>query len=155
MFRDKLYDGITEHIEQNGRSIIGVFAVEGDEEPPFAYTVGNACHPIQRGSTAMPELLAIGTPHGGFLNELSQMMIDADAAFEDGQVVLIPGARLPVKIVRANNVARTEYALQAGQYFGHNNYPIMQVLIPDRDGKFPGDVGCQPPFSDIPVLRPN
>jgi hypothetical protein len=80
------------------------------------------------------------------------MMIDADAIFEDGQIVLLPGAHLPVKIIRANDTART-YALQAGRYFGHNDYPIMQVLIPDRAGKFPDEAGCQPPFSDIPVLR--
>ena len=80
-------------------------------------------------------------------------MIAAGAPFEDGQTVLLSGARLPVKIIRANNVARTKYALQAGGYFGTDDYPIMQVLVSDQNGKFPGEIGCEPPFSTFPVLR--
>jgi hypothetical protein len=30
---------------------------------------------------------------------------------------------------------------------------IGQVLIPDLDGRFPGDPDCKPPFSTYPVLR--
>jgi hypothetical protein len=102
---------------------------------------------------ALPELLVIGTSHAGWLNDLSQQMLDAGASFEDGQIVLIPGARLPVKVIRANGIAKTEYAIQAGQYFGTDSYPIMQVLIPDRNGTFPDETGCAAPFSAVPVLR--
>ena len=143
-FFRKFHARTASDIAQHGRSIICVGA--GDDEPPFVYTIGNA-------SRSMPELLAIGTMRGGFLNDLSQMMIDADAAFEDGQIVLIPDADLPVKIIRANKTAHTEYTVQAGQHFGHENYAVMQVLIPDPSGKFPDEAGCQPPFSNFPVLR--
>jgi hypothetical protein len=70
---------------------MGVFDNDGDQLP-FTYTIGNSSRP-----TPMPELLVIGTARGGFLDDLSQMMIDNDAAFEDGQVVLIPGGRMPVR----------------------------------------------------------
>ena len=53
----------------------------------------------------------------------------------------------------ALTLRRTEYAIQIEQYFGHNDYPIMQVLIPDRNGKYADEPGCEPPFSDFPVLR--
>ena len=151
-FRSKFHDKITQDIRRCGRSIIGVFTSDEEDGPPFAYTIGNAIHP---NTAVLPELLVIGTTNAGWLNNLSQQMIDAGAPFEDGATVLIPGAHLPVKIIRANGTARTEYAIQAGQYFGTDRYPIMQVLIPDRNGKFPDETGCAAAFSTIPVLRPS
>jgi hypothetical protein len=134
-------------IRRHGRTIVAVFSRHDDPLPfGFAYTIGNAAR-------GLPELLVIGTTDAGFLNLLSQKMIDAGAAFDNGQIVLIPGARAPVKVIAASAVARDEYAIQAGQYFGTESYPIMLVLIPDRAGKFPGEAGCAAPFSTIPVLR--
>jgi Domain of unknown function (DUF4262) len=152
-FRNKFHNKITEDIKRCGRSIIGVFASGEEDGPPFAYTIGNAVNSNWDRTAALPELLVIGTTNAGWLNNLSQQMIDAEAPFEDGATVLIPGAHLPVKIIRANSTAQTEYAIQAGQYFGTDSYPIMQVLIPDRNGKFPDETGCAAPFSTIPVLR--
>jgi hypothetical protein len=121
-FSRKFYAGTAEHIKRSGRSIMQVFVPEGEEGWPFSYTIGNHLREL-------PELLAIGTSQGGFLNDLSQKMVDAGKPFEDGQ-------------------------FQVGEYFGHQNYSVMQVLIPDREGKFPGEDGCQPPWSQFPVLRP-
>ena len=80
------------------------------------------------------------------------MMVKADMAFKDGQLVRIPGG-FPFKLIRAGNIARTEYAVQAGEHFGHDDYTIMQVLLPDKKGRFPGDDGCREPYSQVPVLR--
>jgi hypothetical protein len=143
-FRDEFYDRIDRDIKQYGRSIIGVGSGD-DGALPFAYTIGNQLQ-------ALPELLIIGMMKAGFLNDLSQIMIDARGTFANGQLVRIDGARLPVKVIRANKTAYTEYTVQAGRYFGHDDYPIMQVLMPDRDGKFPDEAGCQPPYSDVPIL---
>jgi hypothetical protein len=133
-----------------GRSIVAVFAGEEDDEFPFAYTIGNHLK-------GLPELLAIGTNEAGFHNKLSQMMIDTGETFGDGRVVSLPSGGAPadlrLKLIRAGNVARTEYAVQAGEHFGHDDYSIMQVLISDKDGRFPGEKGCQEPYSRVPVLR--
>jgi hypothetical protein len=143
----KFYARIATDIRKMGRSIIGVFSCPDDPLPfGFAYTIGNAAQ-------GLPELLVIGTTDGGFLNVLSQKMIDAGAAFANGELVLIPHARAPVKVIEASAVARDEYTIQAGQYFGTEDYSIMQVLIPDRAGRFPGEAGCAAPFSTVPVLR--
>src|SRR4029077_14862717 len=109
-------------IKRSGRSIIAVFDCEGDDQP-FAYTIGNHLK-------GLPELLVIGGRRDevvGLLNGLSEMMIKADMAFKDGQVVRIPGG-FPFKLIRGGNIARTEYAVQAGEHFGHDDYTIMQVL---------------------------
>jgi hypothetical protein len=128
---DDFYDRLAETIAQHGRSIMGVFDNDGDQLP-FTYTIGNSSRP-----TPMPELLVIGTARGDFLDDLSQMMIDSDAAFEDGQIVLIPGGRMPVKIIRANNTARMEYALQAGRYFGQTTTQSCKSWCPIKMGSTP------------------
>jgi Domain of unknown function (DUF4262) len=136
-----------EDIERFGRSILIVG--EGEEGWPFSYTIGNHLREL-------PELLIIGTSRGGaLLNALSQKMIDAGKPFENGQLVSV-GGRLPVKVIRCNvAAAQTDYTIQVGEYFGHQDYSVMQVLLPDRSGKFPGEDGCQPLWSECPVLRPS
>ena len=123
-----------------------MFGTKEDDGPPFAYTIGNALKNL-------PELLVIGTSDAGFLNDLSQMMIEAGMPFADGHLVRIGGARLPVKLIRADPVAQDEYTIQAGEFRGHDDYAVMQVLIPDREGRYPGDAGCQEPWSRFPVLH--
>jgi Domain of unknown function (DUF4262) len=143
---NRFREGTAGHIERNGRSIIRVFTTDEDDGFPFAYTVGNHIRKL-------PELLVIGTSRAPFLNDLSQMMIDIGRPFLNGQLVRIGIARLMVKLVRASDAAREEYTVQAGEYFGHQNYEVMQVVLPDRTGKFPDEPGCQPPWSTFPVLH--
>jgi hypothetical protein len=58
-----------------------------------------------------------------------------------------------MKLINANASAREEYTIQAGEHFGHDEYKVMQVLIPDEDGRFPGEDGCEEPYASVPVLR--
>ena len=97
-------------------------------------------------------MLIIGTVDGRILNTFSNMMIGRGAAFADGELV-DPGDMFPVRIINADHRARDEYTVQAGQHFGHEDYRVLQVLIPDDSGRFPDHPECQPPFSAIPVLR--
>ena len=73
-------------------------------------------------------------------------------AFEDGKTINM-GGRTPVKVIRANAAVRDEYTVQAGEYFGHQDYTVMQVLIPDKHGRFPGEDGCEEPYASVPVFR--
>jgi hypothetical protein len=130
-------------IAEYGRTVICV-AGEADSLP-FAYTIGNW-------TQGLPELLVIGTARGGFLNDLSRKLIERGRAFQDGQLVGL-GGKKPVKIINANQDAQESYTIQAGNYFGTDDYPVQQVLIPDRNGRFPIDPECLPPYSNFPVLR--
>jgi hypothetical protein len=147
----EVHERIERDIRKVGRSVMVVGG--GKDTMPFAYTIGNSRGRFRGKPDELPELLVIGTTDAGFLNNLSQMMIDAEQAFADGQVVLIPGARLPVKVIRANNSAHSEYTRQASEHFGHDDYSVMQILMPDLDGVFPDDAGCKSPYSKVPVLR--
>ena len=145
-FHDMTHEGTAENIKRFGRSVICVSPGEDDDGWPFAYTIGNH---IKR----LPELLVIGTSQGSFLNDLSQMMIKTGRPFLNGQLVRLEGARAPIRIIRANGAAQADYTIQAGEYFGHQGYAVMQVLIPDDAGRFAGEDGCQPPYSLYPLLR--
>jgi hypothetical protein len=133
------------HIKREGRSIVAVFVAEEDDGPPFSYTIGNHLK-------GLPELLVIGTAQGVFLNTLSHLMIAAGHGFEDGETVRMLGSK-EVKLIRASAAAREEYTIQAGEHFGHQNYSVMQVLMPDKQGRFPGEDGCDEPYASVPVLR--
>jgi hypothetical protein len=138
----QFHQDVANDIRHDGRSVVCVGS--DDSSPSFAYTIGNW--------PRFPELLIIGTLKGDILNTLSDMMIKRGVAFADGELVNA-GGKLPAKIIVADVRARDQYTIQAGQHFGHEDYCVLQVLVSDRDGHFPDEPGCQPPYCDIPVLR--
>jgi hypothetical protein len=144
MSYEQMQRNIKNDIRRDGRSILCIGA-EADS-PAFAYTIGNAIK-------GLPELLIIGSLKAAWwLNDLSQMMIERGSAFDDGELVNFGGGKFPVKIINADARAQSDYTIQAGQYHGYENYRVQQVLISDRNGRFPDDSECQRPFSMMPVL---
>jgi hypothetical protein len=139
---EQLQLDIADDIRRCRRSVLCIGAEAG--EPAFSYTVGNAI-------VGLPELLVIGTTNGAFLNILSEKMIERGAAFDDGELVSL--GRGPLKIINADERAHNDYTIQAGQYLGHENYRVQQVLICDRNGRYPDEPECQHPYSTIPVLK--
>jgi hypothetical protein len=138
-----LHDNIDDDVRRDGRSVLCIGAE--DDSPPFAYTIGNAL-------VGLPELLIIGTLEGGLLNDLSRIMLERGRAFDDGELVNL-GGKFPVKIITADvGRAQHDYTIQAGQYLGVEDYPVLQVLVPDRNGRYPDDAECQRPYANMPVL---
>ena len=83
MSMKQFHKDVARDIKRDGRSITCVGGGEGEFN--FAYTIGNQ-------TVGLPELLlVIGTRDAGFLNDLSQQMIERGGAFTDGEVFLIPG----------------------------------------------------------------
>jgi hypothetical protein len=139
-------DVIQAHIERYGRHIIGVCA--GDGDPAFAYTIGNRWWASYGYDIA--ELLVIGIWRAGFLNDLSALMMKRERRFRSGELVDI-GGEYPLKIIDANPQAQQDYTIQASNFYGHDNYPVQQVLLPDTHGHFPDDPHCAERYR-MPVL---
>jgi len=149
--------GIGTNIAIYGRQIIGVFPTENDppDTPSFYYTIGHR-------EKGIPDLLMIVPnipPESAHrvltaVAELqsSRYFPNPGQPFEEGELVSI-GGKFPVKIVQPDARARSEYTIQAGQFYGTEEYPVLQVLLCDYSGMFPDEPGCQPPWN-IPVLRP-
>jgi hypothetical protein len=140
----KLYEKFAADIERVGRTVLGVGA--DDDAPPFAYTVGNWL------THELPELLVIGFIDNWMLNKLSEIMINRGGSFTDGEIVDLGGA-VPVMIINASKRAKADFTIQAGRFYGHERYAVQQVLIPDKRGRFPDDPTCEPPYSEMPMLR--
>jgi hypothetical protein len=84
---------------------------------------------------------------------MTRIMRERGTPFTDGELVSL-GGKFPVKVVDIDaERARREYTVQAGQYYDDENYEVQQVLVPDRNGRFPGEPEVQAPFSDVPILR--
>jgi Domain of unknown function (DUF4262) len=151
MTQQREFQGRTEEdIQIHGRSIVCVFPSETETSTSpndyFAYTIGNA----RRG---LPELLIIGTTRDGYiLNPLSEMMIERGQKFADGEMVEC-GRKFPFCLIDANETVKDSYTIQAGEHYGSQDYAVMQVVIPDRDGHFPWQPKCAAPFSLIATHR--
>lgn len=143
---DNFYKDIKATIDRAGQQVLAVFPDE-DGDLPFAYTIGNHEH-------GLPELLMIGLASDGaaaVLNAIGQMQRTVGHAFKDGEIVDI-GAPCNLKVIDANDTAKKDYTIQAGYFYGTENYKVQQVIIPDRYGHFPGEIGCAEPFASFPVL---
>jgi hypothetical protein len=135
---DELHAETREAIERHGWSVIRVLG-----EPTFMYTIGHY-------ASGLPELLLFGPPDTAFALELlSREMRSRGAAFHHGELVNI-GGRLPLKILDAGLEAQSDFTIWVGQFT--DDYRVQQVLIPDLNGKYPGEPECLPPYATVPVL---
>lgn len=143
---------IDEHIRLYGRSIITVVPTTVNPEAvPFLYTIGNR-------KISVPELLFVGQVNAdltALVNRVSSALrLRILGDFPDGLRVVTastPGKH-PVKLIRVGFKARRDYMVQATRYWGSDEYPAMQVLLPDRHGLYRGDPGCEEPYASMPVI---
>ncbi|HUD29493.1 DUF4262 domain-containing protein [Sphingomonas sp. ID1715] len=136
------YAVIERNIARSGQHMFLVFA--DGETPAFAYSIGNALH-------GLPELLLVGnfSPRvaGSIINDLGRKMREARRPLE-GDIDV--GGQFPVRVRRASAKAHQCFTLQAGRYLRHEEYDVLQVLLCDAAGIYPGEPGCEPAY-DVPL----
>lgn len=147
--RDDIRAKIAAHIRDHGQYLVCV-GTSADSPPdfqPFVYTIGNH-------ESGMTELLFIGNSGDTqrlILNILGKVQRDRGRAFHHGEIVDFT-ARLPAKLIDAGRAGHDAYAVQAGVYYGADKFELRQVLMPDQNGRYPGDPECLPPYSRQLVL---
>lgn len=141
MFQQRTADTIKEH----GLMILNVFGTELDDSirPSFAYTIGL----FERFGF---EILTFSLPSnvaGNVFNLIYKKLIEGETieytADDRRWIQLSPSLGAigkPVRFYRCNNKAH-EYTLRALKYYGRTDIPVIQMVLPDRRGKFPGDQG--------------
>lgn len=143
----EFYREVKENIAQHGVHLQGVFAGR-DELPgflPFIYTIGMA----ERG---LPELLVVGKFPTKQVGALLNMLCEEMREKKEAPTPLKPmGGRFPLKCVWASGRAKTDYTIQAGRHLGHEEYAVMQVILCDFQGRYPGEPGCDPLF-EVPLV---
>jgi hypothetical protein len=147
-FRRRLFDDVARHILEAGQSVVGVFDPDG-EDLPFSYTIGNTAH-------GLPELLIVGLePRAAqnVLNALGLMMRERGTAFANLEQVSLHAGALPVLMVETDDRGTGAFAVQAAAYYADRPVAVVQVLVPDPLGLFPGHAGCQQPYASVEVLN--
>jgi hypothetical protein len=138
---EELYAKMAANIERHGRTVLGV-----GENPPFSYTIGNSLKHL-------PELIVIGLhPRDGMalLNLWSELMISQGREFRNGEIVHLEPSGAPTLALHCPPSVRARYTIQAGQYLGHQDYRVTQMVISDPSGRLPPD--CDPAIYNVPLL---
>lgn len=88
---------------------------------------------------------------GQALNKLSEMLIERGKPFDNGSSVNLGGA-MSLMAWDTQPEAKIRFTIQAGEYFGTDEYTVQQLVLPDPEGHFPDDAKCNKNYV-VPVLK--
>lgn len=140
-----LHDDLDGLIATNGWAVLGVLA--DVDAPRFAYTVGLA-------ALGLPELIVFGLPlevARHFLNQLGQRLRAGEQLPLDTDLHDVAEG-FASQLVAAPRQASDQYMFATQRRYPH--YRALQLVWPDRAGRFPWDGGFDQRFMALqPVLR--
>jgi hypothetical protein len=137
---DGLEDIVRANVEEYGSHVMSVSA--DDEGPGFSYTIG-----LWQTQKA-PEIICVGLPSKSahaILNHVRDLVRDgAHLADGDERTDVLDGftcrfRRLSVRHYR-------NYMGYANWFNEGHDYPVLQLVYPDREGRFPEDSGVSEAF---------
>jgi hypothetical protein len=146
----KFRTDVRKNIKRYGRAVFGIFPDQDMKDPTnevFAYSIGNALK-------GLPELLIVGMYNETakqLINILSEKQLQRGHAFDDGELVSL-GGKHPVLVVAAGDEVKERYTIQVKNFVGEP-YDVMQIVMCDKEGRFPGQEGCAPPYANVRVYR--
>lgn len=130
-------------IARYGWGVCGVFPVAGQPGQPglpldFCYTYGfwhSWRHPEFMTFALRPQMAH------AFFSELARR-IAAGERFTDGQVVEGLAAGYATRFRSAPNDDPEYPCALATQFYGHTDYPVLQMVLPDKHGHWPWEPDC-------------
>lgn len=137
-------DQMLGNIDEYGWGVIGVF----DADPPFTYSVGLT-------KIHLPEIFIAGRLHPISLqqtvNWVGHVMKSQGRAFRDEELFkLDESSDLPLKAIIGSDELKDHMGI-VHRIFG-DQFDAVQILLPDKSGKFPGQQGIDPKW-DVPIWR--
>lgn len=125
---------ITHNIQRHKRHLAWHQCVD----PNFAFSIGNHIR-------GLPELIMLGNfPADIFLATLNLLSEKQEA--EGVQLGIVDlGFLLPVKVREASNPF--DLMPEAIEWLGTKEFRVLQVMIPDKQGKYSDEHGCEPPYN--------
>lgn len=132
-------------IKEYGYTVIFVFAGESDEDSaPFAYTVGLT----EKGH---PEMIVFGMPHTTAHRLIS---LAVEQLLEDKLVIGEPVSEIATCDMIFQHVEPSraaDYIYQANDR-AKRDLPAIQMVWPDRNGKFPWDADFEKEFEGKQIM---
>ncbi|MEL6923342.1 MAG: DUF4262 domain-containing protein [Bacteroidota bacterium] len=131
---------------------VSLFNAEG-YQPPFAYTIG------LYESFGHPELIGFGLPPqllGTILNSIGQQIQAEGLRVVTDKYYYDIIDRYPVQFVEVHPSHYPEYLGYCGWYYQFQfDFPILQLVWPDRDSNFPWDEAYEPAYRSRQLLLDN
>jgi uncharacterized protein DUF4262 len=125
---------LDEQLASTGWAVLGVTAAV-----PFAYTIGMAA------TLGAPELIALGLPAETATRLFNDIggQIRAGRRFEPRELYdgILAGSYL-VRFDPVDPSRYEDYVMQAITFHGHAEFPLWQLVWPDKQGRFPDDPRC-------------
>lgn len=142
---DAHWEKTLEIIRTKGWAVQAIFGT--DKQPPFTYSVGLA-------AKGLPDILVIG-PAGvisaKLINGCAQAMLDGAVKIADRELVTqLSEMPLALQLDDETGTMRElmrmvrKLAMQEG-----HTASAVQLVLPDKAGRFPWDKGCDPKFRDL------
>jgi hypothetical protein len=131
---------------------VGRTAGEPPDQPVWCYTIG------LHGTTGGPEFIIFGLP-GELSHSILSVLVDrvkAGERFPAGRFYEGVLQRFPVFIGAVPVDGYAPYVQQAINYYGgRSDFPLLQVVWPDKNGRYPWDAEAEPALAVAqPVLCP-
>jgi len=140
-------DDLIAMISRHGWAVIKIAAE--DHSPPFAYSIG-----LYR-TFHHPEIIVLGLPP----DTAHQLVNDVGETVRQGEVVRAgqaSAAFLEGYTCTFRRVPPSQYPAYLGRglhYYAPEAFPVLQLIYPDRQGRWPWQEGVAPEFrSNQPVL---
>lgn len=148
---DEHEEFIRRSVEDPGWAIQLIPAGDKDDEPPFAYTVG-----LHR-SFGHPELIILGLDHsvmGRLLNICGDRIKAGETLPVDMPILGIIGQyAVKLRPVRRRASYKEHLGYAIWFYDGHE-FPVLQLVWPDKNGRFPGEKGAAESLRKVQPLLP-
>lgn len=144
-------DGIEEIVRRNIEEFgLHVMSVYGDDDAGgFSYSIG------MWKTFGMPELLCLGLPRKsahGIINHVADL-VRQGAKLTDGEDREDVLNGYPCRFRELARRHYRDYLGYANWYYEGERFPVLQLVYPDREGRWPGDEGTSEIFNrDQPVL---
>ncbi|HEY1292876.1 MAG TPA: DUF4262 domain-containing protein [Chloroflexota bacterium] len=135
----KIRARVEDDIRRTGWHVTGVFPSEDGGVPTyFVYTAG------LWGTLQHPELIVFGlrpeVAHGIFSGVRERIL--KGERFEDGQFADRVVRNYRVYFHRVRNDDDMYPTTSATAYYGHRDYEVLQIVLPDMQDRFPWDPAC-------------
>lgn len=147
--RPEMRAHIAANIKNHGQHLVCVHATHDSSGDfvPFVYTIGNHEH-------GLPELLLLGDNDDVYcqiINILGEEQRRRGKAFLAGELVDF-SAKYPALIGDGGRRGREEYAVQAGVYYGVEDFQLRQVFLSDNHGFHHGHPQFDTRYLNHPIL---